>query len=118
MSYEIVKIGSKKFPIFFGFNGLRKYCALTGTSLNKLMSLGENITLDEALKLVLVGIQEGCRKSGQECTLTIDELSDMLDIDMSGLSRAMEIFGEQMGHNMNVGNNEEASKKKKKMTLK
>jgi len=102
MNYEIVEIAGKQYPLFFGFNGLRKYCAKTGTSLNKLMSLGQEMTLDQALTLVLVGIEEGCRKSGQEFNLTIDELSDKLDTDMTGLTKALEIFGEQMGHNMNV----------------
>lgn len=100
MTYEIIELGGKKYPIFFGFNGLRKYCGLTGTSLNKLMSLGQDMTLDEALKLVLVGIEEGCRKSGEEFNLTIDDLGDTLDTDMGGLTRAMEIFGEQMGQNI------------------
>tara|TARA_R100000742_G_C4274582_1_gene94624 strand:+ start:205 stop:558 length:354 start_codon:yes stop_codon:yes gene_type:complete len=100
MTYEIIELGGEKYPLFFGFNGLRKYCALTGTSLNALMNLGQDITLDEALKLVLVGIEEGCRKSGQTFDLTIDELGDTLDQDMTGLTRALEIFGEQMGHNM------------------
>ena len=100
MSYEIIEIANKKFPIFFRFNGLRKFCALTGTSLNKLMSLGQDITLDEALKLILVGIQEGCRKSGQDISLSIDELGDLLDEDMEGLTRALEVFGDQMGQNI------------------
>jgi|TARA_R100001594_G_scaffold27813_1_gene52792 hypothetical protein len=100
MNYEIIELDGKKFPIFFGFNGLRKYCRNTGTSLNKLMTLGQDITLDEALNLVLVGIDEGCRKSGEKFTLTIDDLGDMLDNDMEGLSRALEIFGEQMGQNV------------------
>ena len=34
----------------------------------------------------------------------------MLDSDMSGLTRALEIFGEQMGHNM--GNAQKVTKKK------
>ena len=96
MNYEIVEIANKKFPIFFGFNGLRKYCGKTGTSLNKLMTLGQDMTL--------VGIEEGCRKSGQEFKLTIDELGDMLDVDMDGLSKALEIFGEQMGQNIDNPN--------------
>ena len=100
MNYEIVKFAGKNYPIFFGFNGLRKYCGMTGTSLNKLMSLGQDMTLDEALKLVLVGIEEGCRKSGEDFELTIDELGDMLDSDMGGLTRALEVFGEQMGQNI------------------
>ena len=110
MKYELIELGGKNYPIFFGFNGLRKYCGLTGTSLNNLMNLGQDMNLDQALTLVLVGIEEGCRKAGQDCTLTIDELGDMLDTDMSALTRAMEIFGEQMGHNM--GNATAATKKK------
>ena len=114
MQYEIIEIAGKNYPIFFGFNGLRKYCALTGTSLNKLMTLGQDMTLDQALKLVLVGIEEGCRKSGQNFKLSIDELGDMLDTDMNGLTRALEIFGEQMGHNMNTPSSGKPAKKKAK----
>jgi len=110
MDYEIIKIASKSYPVFFGFNGLRKYCGKTGTSLNKLMNLGQDMTLDQALQLVLIGIEEGCRKSGQEFNLTIDELGDMLDTDMTGLTTALEIFGKQMGHNMQTPG---TSKKKK-----
>lgn len=100
MNYEIIEMAGKKYPIFFGFNGLRKYCGLTGTSLNQLMNLGQDMTLDEALKLVLVGIEEGSRKADQDFNLSIDELGDMLDSDMGGLTRALEIFGEQMGQNI------------------
>jgi hypothetical protein len=42
--------------------------------------------------------------------ITIDDLGDMLDTDMSGLTRALEIFGTQMGHNM--GNAKKLNKKK------
>jgi hypothetical protein len=112
MNYELIEIANKKYPIFFGFNGLRKYCAATGTSLNKLMNLGQDMTLDQALQLVLVGIEEGCRKSGQDFDLTIDELGDLLDVDMSGLTRALEIFGEHMGHNL--GDQTAPAKKKVK----
>ena len=110
MKYELIELGGKNYPIFFGFNGLRKYCGLTGTSLNNLMNLGQDMNLDQALTLVLVGVEEGCRKAGQDCTLTIDELGDMLDSDMGALTRAMEIFGDQMGQN--VGNAKAVSKKK------
>jgi hypothetical protein len=110
MKYELIELGGKNYPIFFGFNGLRKYCGLTGTSLNKLMSLGQDMNLDQALNLVLIGIEEGCRKSGQKMEITIDDLGDMLDTDMSGLTRALEIFGTQMGHNM--GNAKKLNKKK------
>tara|TARA_R100000655_G_scaffold49314_1_gene86882 strand:+ start:102 stop:518 length:417 start_codon:yes stop_codon:yes gene_type:complete len=112
MKYDIVKIANKDFPLFFGFNGLRKYCAKTGTSLNKLMTLGDNMTLDQALQLVLVGIEEGCRKSGKDFDLTIDQLGDLLDEDMDGLARALEVFGDQMGQNIKQPS---SSKKKAKI---
>lgn len=115
MNYEIIDIGGKKFPIFFGFNGLRKYCGMTGTSLTKLMKLGDDMTLDQALHLVLVGIEEGCRKSGEKFDLTIDELGDMLDTDMSGLAKALEIFGEQMGQNVRQPNPTGKKKIRKKL---
>ena len=114
MNYEIIELGGKDFPIFFGFNGLRKYCGLTGTSLNSLMNLGQDMTLDEALKLVLVGIEEGCRKADQEFNLTIDELGDMLDTDMTGLTRALEIFGNQMGQNVTTPGKKKVTAKAKK----
>ena len=114
MTYEIIELANKKYPIFFGFNGLRKYCAKTGTSLNKLMTLGQDMTLDEALQLVLVGIEEGCRKSGQEFKLTIDELGDILDEDMNGLATALNVFGTLMGQNIkSVGKKKVKAKSKK-----
>ena len=116
MKYDIVEFAGKKYPIFFGFNGLRKYCGMTGTSLNKLMSLGQDMTLDDALKLVLIGLEEGGRKSGQGFDMTIDELGDLLDTDMTGLTRALEIFGEQMGQNVSqpkVGEQKAQGKNKK-----
>tara|TARA_R110000824_G_scaffold399046_1_gene603835 strand:- start:581 stop:931 length:351 start_codon:yes stop_codon:yes gene_type:complete len=113
MEYELVKIADTTYPIYFGFNGLRKYCAVTGTSLNQLMTLGEDMNLDQALQLVLVGIEEGSRKAGKDFTLTIDDLGDALDTDMGGLTRALEIFGKQMGHNV-----KQPTKKKVKPTKK
>jgi len=50
----------------------------------------------------------------EEFNLTIDELGDTLDTDMSGLTRAMEIFGEQMGQNIKAP----SGKKKAKAKLK
>tara|TARA_R110000765_G_C18818136_1_gene595481 strand:+ start:481 stop:831 length:351 start_codon:yes stop_codon:yes gene_type:complete len=115
MNYEIIEMAGKKYPIFFGFNGLRKYCGITGTSLNQLMNLGQDMTLDEALKLVLVGIEEGSRKAEQEFNLSIDELGDMLDSDMTGLTRALEIFGEQMGQNIEQPKGKKAKPKAKRL---
>ena len=100
MNYEIVRIGKYEYPIFFGFNALRKFCKITGVSLSKITQLGDDIGLDDALQLIAVGIEEGNRKSGKSRSLTVDELGDLLDEDMTILQRTMEVFGEHMGANV------------------
>jgi hypothetical protein len=116
MDYQIVKIAGKNLPLYFGFNALRKFCRNTGTSLSKLQTLGNDMTLDDALQLIVVGVEEGVRKAGTGEFLTADELGDLLDEDMSGLEAALKIFGEQIGDNLGggkKGTKKKASKKKK-----
>ncbi len=110
MDYQIVKIAGKNFPLYFGFNALRKFCRNTGTSLSKLQTLGEDMTLDDALQLIVVGLEEGVRKAGTGEIVTPDEMGDLLDEDMGGLSEALKVFGEQIGDNL--GGEKKGAKKK------
>ena len=112
MDYQIVKIAGKNLPLYFGFNALRKFCRNTGTSLSKLQTLGNDMTLDDALQLIVVGVEEGVRKAGTGEILTADELGDLLDSDMNGLSEALKVFGEQIGDNL--GGEDTKGKYKKK----
>ena len=114
MNYELLKIGKEELPIYFGFNALRKYCALTGTSLNKLSSLGDDMTLEDALQLIWAGLSDGHRRAGIDYTLTLDDIGDYLDDDITILEKAMSIFGEQMGQNVKVENKKVKAKKKVK----
>ena len=97
MTYEFIQINEKKYPIKFGFNALRKYSAKTSTSLSDLDKLGSNMTLDGALILIYCGIEDGYRAAKQNCELSIDDLSDLIDTDYDAIARAMTILGEQMG---------------------
>lgn len=97
MEYEIVIFGKTEMPVFFGFNALRKYCRNTGTTLQQLTSMGENLTLDDAVQLCLVGLEEGARKAKKDFSLNADDVADLLDESATALGDVMNVFSEQMG---------------------
>ena len=110
MKYEIIKIGSKKLPIKFGFAALRNYSNLTGTTLADLDKIGNNMTLDHALTLMYCGIKDGHRASKQEFILEVDDIADLLDGNMDCLEKVFEVLGRQM----NAGNEGKQKAKKAK----
>tara|TARA_R110002051_G_C8551711_1_gene472796 strand:+ start:410 stop:739 length:330 start_codon:yes stop_codon:yes gene_type:complete len=109
MKYTFIEIAGEKHPIKFGFNALRKYGIKTNTSLADLDKLGVDMQLNQALTLVLCGIEDGYRAAKQECNLDIDSVSDLIDEDFDALTRCMNILAEQMG-----GNKEKKQTAKKK----
>lgn len=109
MKYTFVKINEKKYPVKFGFNALRKYSALTNTSLQELDKLGQDMSLDGALTLIFCGIEDGYRAAKQQCELTIDSLADLIDEDFDAIGRCMEVLAEQMGGS--TGKKQKANKK-------
>ena len=110
MNYEIVKLGKKDLPVYFGFNALRKYCRATGTSLNELSNLGTSMSLDDIVELIYHGTMEGHRRAKVDFDMTSDDIADLLDGDQNGMQKAMELFAEHMG--MTFGTEEEKGKKK------
>ena len=118
MKYDVVTIGKNDLPIYFGFNALRKYCRATGTSLAKLSTLGNDMSLDDIVELIFHGNEEGCRRAGVSFSITSDDIADMLDGDSEGMQRALELFAEHMGNTFGNDENEKTSKKAKKVTTK
>ena len=109
-NYEIVKLGKKDMPMYFGFNALRKFCRNTGTTLNQLSNFGTSLSLDDIVELVYCGCAEGHRRACVEFKMTSDDIADLLDGDSKGLEKAMELFGEHMGKSF--GNDKEEKGKK------
>ena len=107
-NYTFVELGGKKYPIKFGFNALRKYSMNTGTTLNELNKLGADMNLNDALILIHCGIEDGYRAAKQKCELSVDNLADLMDGDMEGITRCMEVLTQMMG-----GDNEKKPTPKK-----
>ena len=111
MKYEILEIGEHKMPCRFGFNALRKYSLLTGSTMNDLnkFSSGE-LTFNDAFSLIYCGLQDGSRAAKQPFTYSIDDITDMFDGNMDCMEKAFEILGRAMGD----GNEKKAKAKKAK----
>tara|TARA_R110000744_G_scaffold275623_2_gene388443 strand:+ start:7620 stop:7961 length:342 start_codon:yes stop_codon:yes gene_type:complete len=113
MKYNFVEIAEKKYPIKFGFNALRKYGIKTNTSLADLDKLGQDMKLNDALVLILCGLEDGYRAAKQQCELDIETLSDLVDEDFNAIEKCMTILAEQMGGNTKKQGKGNASKVKR-----
>ena len=116
MKYDIVTLGGKDLPMYFGFNALRKYCRATGTSLNKLASLGNDMSLDDIVELIYHGTEEGHRRASAAFSLTSDDIADMLDGDSKGMNSALELFADHMGNTFGKEDEKKGTKGKKALT--
>jgi|5_EtaG_2_1085323.scaffolds.fasta_scaffold103129_2 hypothetical protein len=110
--FEYVSINEKKRPCKFGFNALRHFSRMTGTSISEMEALGENMTFDVALALIYCGLKDGARAAKENFDYSLDDLGDDLDYDMSAIERCMVLFAEQMGKKQVEG--EKKSRKKAK----
>ena len=98
MKYEFLEIGEHKLPVRFGFNALRKYSIMTGSTMNDLNKLASGeITFNDAFSLIYCGIEDGHRASKQPFKLNIDDITDMFDGHMDCMEQAFEILGRAMG---------------------
>ena len=105
--YEVVIINGKDYPVRFGMNSLRLFCKDTNRSLADL----DKLSLDDACYLILNGIKDGSRVSGQECSLNVDDVADMLDEDFEALNKVLEIFTSQFSAKFETEGNDKATKK-------
>tara|TARA_R110002126_G_scaffold50129_1_gene138522 strand:+ start:377 stop:754 length:378 start_codon:yes stop_codon:yes gene_type:complete len=111
--YEIVLINGKDYPVRFGMNALRMFCKDTDRALSDLDKLGESMSLDDACYLILNGIKDGSRVSGQECSLTVESVADLLDEDFDALNKVLEVFSTQFSAKLGNEGNVKAAKKRK-----
>ena len=81
--------------------------------LSDIGTLGENMTIMQAMRLVYYGLKDGARREGVKFELTIDDVGDIMDNDMEFLNKCMEIVNSSMpGANEETGNVAAARKTK------
>ena len=99
--FEYIKINDKKMACKFGFNALRHFSKETGTSIQDMGKIGNDMTFETAIQLIYCGLKDGARAAKDVFTYTIDDLGDDLDYDMEAIERCMTLFTEQMGNGAN-----------------
>ncbi len=103
MNTDTIKIQGKNYPIKFGNGCIKRFCLNHEPpieELNEFYSLFSKIdfkkltlkTFDEVALLIHSAIKSGCGLSGQECTISFDELYESLGDDLDIMPNAMKIF--------------------------
>ena len=96
---QIIEVGDRKHAIRFGFNALREFSRMTGTTLSELETLGENMTLDQAITLMYCGFKDGARKEKAPFRYEVADVADWIDEDETLIEKAFAVFENQFAAN-------------------
>lgn len=92
---QFIDIADRKHPIRFGFNALREFSRMTGTTLADLEKLGEGMTLDHAVTLMYCGFKDGARKEKAPFRYTVEDIADWIDEDGELIAKVFAVFEQQ-----------------------
>lgn len=87
-----IKIGGEERPVKFGFAALMQFTDTTGYTLAQLDTLGDSLTLSQAIELVRAGLKQGARVEGEKFNATPEEVADWLDDSPGALEEVLEVF--------------------------
>jgi hypothetical protein len=87
-----IKIGGEERPVKFGFAALMQFTDATGYTLAQLDTLGNSLTLSQAIELVRAGLKQGARVEGEKFNATPEEVADWLDDSPGALEEVLEVF--------------------------
>jgi len=89
-----VKIGGEERAVKFGFAALMQFTDATGYTLAQLDSIGDSLTLSQAIELIRAGLKQGARVEGEKFNATTEEVADWLDDSPGALEEVLAIFTE------------------------
>jgi len=89
-----VNIGGEERPVKFGFAALMQFTDATGYTLAQLDSIGDSLTLSQAIELIKAGLKQGARIEGEKFNATSEEIADWLDETPEALEQVLAVFTE------------------------
>tara|TARA_R100000951_G_scaffold57125_1_gene47975 strand:- start:2788 stop:3090 length:303 start_codon:yes stop_codon:yes gene_type:complete len=89
-----VNIGGEERPVKFGFAALMQFTDATGYTLAQLDSIGDSLTLSQAIELIKAGLKQGARVEGEKFNATSEEIADWLDESPEALEQVLAVFTE------------------------
>ena len=87
-----LKLQSGPMPLKYGWAALRDWTGLTGKSLQDLEGLNDNMTVEEVISLIWVGLKQGARIEKKEFDLDFDDVADLMDENPNLMAKAMSEF--------------------------
>jgi hypothetical protein len=92
-----IAIGGELRPLHYGMASLAEWCDLTGSGLQDLSSLGNNVSLNAAIQLIYCGLKHGARRCKEKFNYSVDDVADWIDEEgMDIFNEAMEVFTASM----------------------
>tara|TARA_R100001369_G_C3315031_1_gene167952 strand:- start:320 stop:649 length:330 start_codon:yes stop_codon:yes gene_type:complete len=96
MKAKPIIISGKDYPVKYGYAALRHFSDATGTTLGDLGTMGESMTITQAIALVWAGLKDGARVTKTEFDLDLDDVADLLDEDDKAMERVLSVFSESL----------------------
>lgn len=91
---KTIKIANTDIPVKFGMFVLGTFLRDKGLKLSNLSQLGEDLLL--ALELAFAGVLAGYRATKDKCPYSFEQFCDLVDKDMSGINRIMEMISNEI----------------------
>jgi hypothetical protein len=92
-----VKIAGKEYAVKYGFAALMEFTDMLNISMNELESIGNNMSLTNAVSLIWCGLKHGARSEKKEFGMAIEDVADLLDDDMKAMEKVLAVFAESFG---------------------
>ena len=92
---QIIETNERKHSVRFGFNALREFSRMTGTTLAQLEDLGVDMTLDQAITLMYCGFKDGARKEKVNFRYEVSDIADWIDDDDELIEKVFSVFEDQ-----------------------
>lgn len=91
---KTIVIANTTIPIKFGMFVLGTFLRERKLKLSDLSLLGEDLLL--ALELAYTGVEHGYKAKGEKCPYTLQSFCDLVDTDMGGITRIMEMISNEI----------------------
>jgi len=74
-----------------------EFTDMLNISMNELESIGNNMSLTNAVSLIWCGLKHGARSEKKEFGMAIEDVADLLDDDMKAMEKVLAVFAESFG---------------------
>ena len=107
-----VVLDGKEYPVYFNLVALMKFAKQTGKSLNDILTdLATNLDVLAMVPLFRLGLYYGAKKTGQDFTLTDDDVEDIIALDSKALNALTVALTESMPKGEELEVDDSAEKK-------